>query len=281
MSTIDVAPRPRDVGPSPVPGGPVAARTALDDGAHHDGSAARVLRLLDAFVGAPTLVGLSHLAERSELPKSTTHRLLATLTRAGYVRRVGDSYSLTNRVFEVGNSVMSARPNGLRECAMPYLVDLFVQTHQAVHLAILQDDEVLYLEKIFGHSAVRVGTAVGRRRPAHATALGKAIVAFSSTEVRDRVLSRELRPYTSRTTVDPARIERQLDEIRVAGFATDRGEYADRLSCVAAPVRDSSGGAMAAVSVSVPSGPDLVRTYSRQVLQTATVLSHLLGRAAG
>jgi len=245
----------------------------------HPGAAARVLRLLDTFVGAPTYLGLTQLAERADLPKSTTHRLLATFVREGYVRRVGDSYSLSNRAFEVGNSVMSCRPNGLREIAMPHLVDLFNQTRQTVHLAILQGEaEVLYLEKIFGHSSVRTSTAVGARRPAHATALGKAMIAFSSPKIRELMLAGPLERYTERTFTTRTELEKQLAGARTLGYAVDRGEYSDRLTCVAAPIRNKTGLAVAAMSMSTTPGVEIIGTHARHVVQAASAVSRDLGR---
>lgn len=274
---VQVGCRPHAVGPE-LDAEDNVPSNASSRSEHHDGAAARVLRVLDAFVGAPSLLGLTQLAERAQLPKSTTHRLLATLTREGYVRRVDDRYSLANRAFEVGNSVLSARPNGLREIAMPYLIDLFNQTRQTVHLAILQGTEVLYLEKIFGHSTVRTGTAVGVRRPAHATALGKSMLAFAPSEdILDQVTAAPLARYTSRTPATALELQKQLDEARACGYAVDRGEFTDRLACVAAPILDPQGYAVAAMSMSTTGGPEILRTNTRAVVETASALSRALG----
>lgn len=248
------------------------------DSARSDSSASKVLRLLDAFVGPQAHLGLTELADRAKLPRSTAHRLLGTLAREGYVHRVRGRYCLSNRTFEVGHHAMTVRPNGLRERAMPFLTDLFLQTRQTVHLAILDGAEVLYLEKIFGHNSVRTGTSVGARRPAHATALGKALLAASAENVWQEALGKPLLRYTERTWVNPDRIERQLHEVRGQGFATDRDELIRGLSCVAAPIRDPlTGEVVAAVSVSARSGPEVVRRFSRAVVQTAQMLSQPSG----
>jgi DNA-binding IclR family transcriptional regulator len=257
---------------------PEIASAACAEVFRRDSSAARVLRLLDAFVGSPPLVGLSQLAERARLPKSTAHRLLGTLTHEGYVRRVSDRYCLSNRVFEVGNHVMSCRPHGLREQAMPFLTDLFLQTRQTVHLAVLADGEVLYLEKIFGHSSLRTGTAVGGRRPPHATALGKAMLAHCPSDVVEKMLVKRLEQFTPHT-IAPGQLPRHLAEVRAAGFATDRGELISDLNCVAAPIRDVlTGQAIAAVSVSTRKGPELIRKFAASVVQTAAALSSVTAK---
>ena len=245
--------------------------------AQRDSSATRVLQLLDAFRGLPAFAGVTQLADRAGLPKSTAHRLLLTLTRAGYVEREGRRYTLTNRAFEIGNQASNYRPSGLREQAMPFLTDLFTQTRQTVHLAIMQDGEVLYLEKIFGHESARVGSMVGGRKPANATALGKAMLAFSPLETRDQVLATSLTRLTARTCVDRAALEVELAEIRSVGYALDREESAIGLNCVAAPVRNlQTGRAVASVSMSTRGGPELARRFRSNVIDSARLLSRTL-----
>lgn len=239
-----------------------------------DSSADKVLRLLAAFVGSPSRVTLTQLVTRTGLNKSTAHRLLATLVRQGYVRRVGDSYSLTHRVFEVGNHVVSCRPLGLREQAVPHLIDLLAETRQTVHLGVLQQCDVLYLEKLFGHGSARVATTVGTRRPSHATALGKVLLAYAPDTVRAQVLDRRLEQYTAQTKVDGRTLAGQLDQIRDTGCAIDCGEFVPDLSCVAAPVHlGGSGRVIAAISISVRGGAEVARRYRRAVMRTAHEIS--------
>jgi DNA-binding IclR family transcriptional regulator len=246
-------------------------------GGRQDSSAARVLRLLDAFIGLPALAGVTQLADRAGLPKSTAHRLLLTLTGEGYVKREGHRYSLTNRTFEIGNQASNYRPSGLREQAMPFLMDLYMHTRQTVHLAVMHDGDVLYLEKIFGHESAPVATTVGGRKPPHATALGKAILAYSPQLLRDQTLGTSLRRLTPHTCVERAVLDAQLAEIQSMGFALDRGESAVGLTCVAAPVRDSrTGYAVAAVSISTRTSPELARRFRQNVVHTAQSLSRAL-----
>ncbi|WP_284981515.1 IclR family transcriptional regulator [Arthrobacter sp. efr-133-TYG-118] len=241
-----------------------------------DPSAARVLRLLDAFTSLPALAGVTQLADRAGLPKSTAHRLLLTLTREGYIERDGQGYGLTNRAFEIGNQASNYRPSGLRDQAMPFLTDLFTLTRQTVHLAVMQDGDVLYLEKIFGHSS-RVATTVGGRKPPNATALGKAILAFSPQEFRDQTLGTVLPRLTPHTCVDRIKLEAQLAQIRSAGYALDRGESSLGVNCVAAPVRNPrTGRAIAALSVSTRLSPELARRFRNDVLESARALSRAL-----
>ncbi|WP_083954769.1 MULTISPECIES: IclR family transcriptional regulator [unclassified Rhodococcus (in: high G+C Gram-positive bacteria)] len=243
-----------------------------------DSSAAKVLRMLDAFAGLQSVFGVTELAEKVQLPKSTAHRLLGILTEGKYVKRVGDRYALTDRVFELGHRVSNSRPNGLRERAMPYIADLYAETRETVHLAVLQGVEVLYLEKLFGPTSVRSGTMVGTRRKAHATALGKAMLAGAADDLVERALREKLSRYTPYTQVIPGRLERLLARTKEQGFAIDQEETLLGMVCVAAPIRDlKSGDVLGAVSISAHASTDAVRKLSPKVVKAAAQISRQLG----
>jgi DNA-binding IclR family transcriptional regulator len=213
-------------------------------------SAGKALALLDVFAGPSKLLGVTDLAARANIAKSTAQRLLPVLVDGGYLRRVGDRYCLAEHMFEIGNQVRPCRPGGIRERAMPFLAELFAQTRQTVHLAVLSGTDVLYLEKLFGHDAPRCSTAVGGRRPAHVTALGKAMLAFSDDLTVAATLDVPLRRYTPRTLTTPAQVRRSIEHVAHDGLATDHEESQTGVSCVAAPVLDPrTGRAVAAVSV--------------------------------
>lgn len=175
------------------------------------------------------------------------------MVAGGFVRKVGNRYSLTERLFEVANRAGSPaiRSTGLRRRAMPYLTELQARSGDTVHLATLSGTDVLYLEKLFGHDTGSVATSVGARRPAHATALGKAMLAFSP-DARDAFLARGPLPrFTCRTLHTEDRLARALERVRDEGLAHDDGELQESLWCAAVPILDPvTGTAVAAVSVS-------------------------------
>lgn len=232
-----------------------------------DTSAGKTLALLDAFSGPSKVLGVTELATRANVAKSTAHRLLTVLVSQGFLVRVGDRYSLTEHMFEIGNQTRPCRPGGIRERAMPYLTDLFAQSRQTVHLAVLSGTEVLYLEKLFGYDAPRCSTAVGGRKPAHVTALGKAMLAFSAPSALAATLAGPLHRYTARSLVSAEQIRRALGRVADDGVATDHEESQPGVFCVAAPVIDrQSGHAVAAISICSTSsavhkrhGPALLR----------------------
>jgi DNA-binding IclR family transcriptional regulator len=262
----EIADEPRVARPLPSTPGRPPSRNG-------DTSAGKTLALLDAFSGQFTVLGVTALATRAGIPKSTAHRLLNVLVACDYVRRVGDRYCLTERIFEVGNQVRSCRPSGIRELAMPYLGDLFAQTRQTVHLAVLSGTDVLYLDKISGSDAARCPTSVGCRRPAYATALGKALLAFGESEDVDLNLQVPFRRFTPHTMVTADQFQRSIERVRDDGVATDHEELRRGVNCIAAPILDlRSGRSLAAISLcSVNSSAG--QRHRRLLLRAADELS--------
>ncbi|CAM5720049.1 AMP-binding protein [Streptomyces canus] len=168
------------------------------------------------------------------------------------------------------------RSTGLRGRAMPYLTDLHAGARDTVHLATLSGTDVLYLEKLFGHNTGKSPTAVGVRRPAHATALGKAMLAFAQDEQLELVRSTPLRRFTSRTIHTVAQLDGQLERVREEGLAHDDGELADGVHCVAAPILDPvTYKAVAAVSVCSLSIGNL-RRYGPKLIEVTQDLSRAI-----
>jgi DNA-binding IclR family transcriptional regulator len=226
---------------------------------------------LDAFAGSRAVLGVSELAASAGLPKSTAHRLLSTLVGSGYVRRVGDRYRLSEHAFEMGNTMWACRPGGLRERAIPFMIELAQQTQETVHLAILDGNSVLYLEKLFGHQATPCPTSVGARRPVHCTALGKALLAYSP---RSRLTEGALRRYTPATRTSDEALAHDLERARGDGVAAECEEFRAGLMCVAAPILDRrSGYAIAAISVSTTPGRANLRRLASQLLRVTGSLN--------
>lgn len=222
-----------------------------DDKLRGPASVSKALTLLDCFRDATNPLGVSELARRASLPKSTAFRLLSYLEEAGYVERVGKHYRVGWKLFELGNRVGYCRPGRLRDIATPYLTELFAQTHYVVHLAVLDGTDVVYLEKIHGHQAPPTPTRVGGRMPASCCALGKAILSRSPAEKVREVLLGGLRRRTPYSLAEPGRLLADLSRVRTRSVAFDREEAALGLTCVGAPIlRDEV--AVAAISVSGP-----------------------------
>ncbi|WFE28174.1 IclR family transcriptional regulator [Solwaraspora sp. WMMD791] len=209
----------------------------------------KVLALLDAFSPAEPALTLSELARRAGLPLPTAHRRVAELVAWGALERGADGrFRIGLRLWELGS--LAPRGLGLRELALPVLEDLYEVTHENVQLAVRQDLELVFIERIAGRHAVPVLTRVGGRFALHATGVGLVLLAHAPDEVRERVLAAPLERYTRLTITDPARLRRHLAEARRVGYAvSDRQVTMDALS-VAAPIWGPTG-VTAAVSLVV------------------------------
>ncbi|MGP4051617.1 IclR family transcriptional regulator [Streptomyces sp. 2A115] len=205
--------------------------------------------VLDCFRPTGGPYRLAELVERSGLSKTTVHRLVAELVGLGLLERAGPAYRLGGKLFELGTLV--PRRLGLRETALPFLQDLFGATHETVHLGVREGHEVVYIERIHGHDVLPLPSRVGGSLPLTCTGVGKALLAFSDTELVEEVLAGPLPRLTPYSVTDPARLRTSLEQAQVSGLAYEEQEAAVGVSCIAAPVFEG-GEAVAALSVAVP-----------------------------
>lgn len=223
------------------------AAASRSDGPN-DSSVAKALALLDCFGPSERSLGVTEMARRAGLPKSTVHRLAGALVDSGYLERSEDGrYQLGIHLFELGHRVTAA--GTIRRRASPLLHELSRVTGETAHLAILDGDDVVYLEKVDGSYSFDVPSQVGHRNPAVATAVGKAILAWRSRHELQRLASRGLPVYTSRSLQSVDSLLREAQEIRRTNQAIDDEQRAVNLVCMAAPVRDRGGKVVAGVSV--------------------------------
>lgn len=234
--------------------------------------AGRMLDVLGCFSGPRVVLGVSEIAVRAGLPKSTTHRMLSVMLRHGFVRREGKRYRLEKRVFDLG--VRAADPHGLREAAIPYMTELHHATRETVHLAVLDSTDVLYVQKVYGHGSTPCPTTVGGRNPANCTALGKAILSGSGEETVERVLYGRLRRQTNRSLCTAEALGRSVQMARTEGFAVDYEECRPGLACVAVPILDRcTGEAVAALSISARASRLNKHLFAASLVKAANNLS--------
>lgn len=217
--------------------------------------------LLMAFNTTGGCATLTELARQAGLPKSTAHRLLGILRDVGLVDRNEMEWYLRRPVLQLGALALRGGAGMLREVALPYMTQLYEETHENVHLAMLEGLEVVYLEKVFGHRSAPSPSRVGHRVPAHVSAVGKAMLAFANQATVRNVIAGGLRPATPYSVVSPQVFLRQLEAVRANGVAFDLEECRQGLTCVAAPVLTPDGRPVAAISVAGSTHtmrPDLV-----------------------
>jgi len=241
----------------------------------------RAASILGAFTADEPELRLSDLAERLGLHKATTHRFLVNLEHLGFVERAPRSgkYRLGWRLFELGGLV--SQRLDLWDEALPFLEGLVRDTGETGHLAVLEAGQVVYIERVETRRALRLPAAARRGHPAHATNLGKVLLAHASPDVVDGILlSGELPAFTHNTitSVDQLRIE--LASIKERGYSVDNEEYDEGLRCIGAPVRDSSGRVVAAIGIGGPVTritPARIEDLARVVIAAAHGLSLRLG----
>jgi len=213
----------------------------------------RALGLLEVLSSEGPELTLVELSKRLGLHKSTVHRLLMVLERHRFVERSlqNGGYRLGIKLFELGSKAVMYFD--LRERARPHLERLVFMTGETAHLCILDEGEVLYLEKVESSRTVRIPSSIGRRNPAHCTAVGKALLAYlPEKELNDLIKRRGLRAYTRNTITTLAQLRGELQRVRERGYAVDNEEIEEGLKCVGAPVRDYSGKVVASMSIAGP-----------------------------
>lgn len=237
----------------------------------------RVTAIFEAFGEHDEGLGISELARRANLPKSTVSRIAADLIDQRFLDREGSKLYLGIRLFELGQTV--AEPRKLREAALPLMKELSQATGRSVHLAILEKADVILVAVVRGGRALKPLGRVGERRPAHATALGKAMLAFSADDVVAEVVNGGLVPRTLHTRVEPSELLRELSEIRRTRSAIEREECAVDVVSVATPILRNGSVQIAAIAVSGSVAEMDVRQLASPVRAVALNLSHRIGTA--
>ena len=226
-------------------------------------SVANSIRLLTSFSGEEDELGITTLASRLRLAKSTVHRLASTLTGAGFLEQNRDTgkYRLGMALFELG-ALVRRRMDVANE-SRPKLRELLEKTGETVQMGVVDHLSVLYVYEMESPRAIRMAAAVGGRAPLHCTAVGKVLLAYQPEDFVERVLQAGLTAYTARTVTKREAILAMLSEVRSREHAIDDEESEPGLRAIAAPVRNQNGAVIAAVGVAAP-----VQRMNRRAMQT-------------
>ena len=246
-------------------------------------SVANSIRLLTSFSGEEDELGITTLATRLRLAKSTVHRLAATLTGAGFLEQNGATgkYRLGMALFELG-ALVRRRMDVANE-GRPKLRELLEKTGETVQMGVVDHLSVLYVYEMESPHAIRMAAAVGGRAPLHCTAVGKVLLAYQPQDYVERVLEAGLTAYTERTVTRRDSVLSMLSEVRAREHAIDDEESECGLRAVAAPIRNHSGSVIAAVGVAAPvqrMSKRVMQTCVPTVIATANAVSVRLGYAA-
>ena len=247
----------------------------------HVKSASRALDIIEVLASERTGLAFTDIARLEQIPKSSLHALLAVLTERGFVEfdPQSRSYSLGIRTWEMGQAYLAHRD--LVEKALPLMQQVVAAINETVQLAVLDGIENVYLAKVDCSHPVRLQSEVGRRLFAHATGLGKVLLAELPEDIaRSRFSESTLAKLSAQTIQDPDRLFDALTYIRARGFAVDNQEYTAGLRCVAVPIVGAEGHAIAALSASIPitrAGPDEMTEALRHIASASIDISRRLG----
>jgi IclR family acetate operon transcriptional repressor len=234
----------------------------------------RVTAVFDAFGEHDEGLGVSEVARRANLPKSTVSRIAGDLVAQRFLDREGDKLYLGVRLFELAQTV--EKPRSLRHLALPVMTELRDVTGHTVSLALLDGADVVILAIVRPEGGCTSPARIGGRLPAHATALGKAMLAFSRREVVERIVQGGLCQRTPRTISEPSVLARELTDVRRLGVATDTEECAKGRVCAAAAILGHGGAPVAAISVTAPASAAAPDRLAPAVRAAAMTLSRRL-----
>ena len=203
-------------------------------------SVERAADILELFLVSEPQLSVKEISESLSLSKSTVHGLIKTLEHRGYLQQNPDNlkYKLGLRLFELGHFI--GNQLDITKIAQPIIKDTVDKLKETVHLVVRQQDELIYVEKLEGPQTLRIYSHV-------------AILAYQDEKEIDRILSyKELEAFTEFTVTDKAEIKKELPLIRERGYSIDDEEIELGLKCVAAPIFDHKGNAIASISCASP-----------------------------
>ncbi|WP_386692427.1 MULTISPECIES: DNA-binding transcriptional regulator KdgR [Lonepinella] len=214
-------------------------------------SVLKVFMLLETLAEQKN-IGITELAQKLMMPKSTAYRFLQTMINLGYVRQEeSDKYTLTLKLFEIGAKALEYTDLiALADKEMTYIAQA---TNETLHLGILENDEIIYLHKIDSTYSLRMHSRVGRKNPSYSTALGKVLLSdYSDTAVKDILKNTEFISYTNNTLQNIDELLEELAKVRKEHYAEDNEEQEPGLKCIAVPIYNRLGNIIAGISISFP-----------------------------
>ncbi len=241
----------------------------------------RAFQLLETISLHPQGLSLTELVNQTQLNKSTAYRLLSSLIAHGYVIKDSRSntYHISLKLYEIGCRTVNA--NGFLPVVEPVLRGLAVETNEAIHFVLREENSVVYLYKEEPvQSVIHMASRIGLRNPMYCTGVGKAILAFLPEE-EQRLIAQTTRyqAFTDHTLCTPEALLEDLERTRRRGYAIDDQEHELGIRCVAAPIKNDQGNAYAAISLSAPTtrlGEERIPLLARQITDTAAQISLLL-----
>lgn len=246
-------------------------------------SVTTAMKLLKTFSEGEAELGVTTLARRLGVAKSTVYRLATTLVAEGMLEqnRENEKYRLGIALFGLG-ALVRQRMNVSNE-ARPHIFALREATNETVRLAVLDGDEIMFVYDLESTQAIRMRANLGDRKPAFCSSEGRAMLAFQDEAAIDAILGGALARRTPKTETDPVQLRKALARVRKSGYAQEDEQCEAGMRSLAAPIRDAEGRVVAAVGVAGPRQrltEDVLEKFAPQVIETARAVSSRLGYSA-
>jgi IclR family acetate operon transcriptional repressor len=260
-------------------GRPPGPNSRAGDGRNQ--SLMRALTLLERLSEAPGGVSLTDLSQQLGMPAATVHRLLSTFEELDFVEQDAEQglWFVGLKAFTVGNAFLNRRD--FVASARPHMHHLVEQCGETVNLGVIDQGEVVFISQVESQEVMRMIVRLGSRSPIHASGVGKALLANMPEQRVASILQRRgLVRFTDHTIDNPASLRAELEQVRQQGYALDDEEHAVGLRCVAAPIFDENGQALAAISLSGPKArivDSRLIELGNAIRQTAVEITQVLG----
>lgn len=251
-----------------------------ESSAYENQSVIKAFRLIE-LLSEKAEMSITELGSTLGLNKGAVFRFISTLKSIGYIEQnpINEKYYLTIRLFGIGSRVMT-RLNEVQE-AHTVMEQLAQKTNETVHLAMLNNDNVVYLDKIDSKHALRIFSRVGNQAPCYCTGLGKVLLAwFSDKEINKIVKEKKMIKFTDTTITSLAALKKEFQKIRKQGYAIDNQEHEKGIQCIAVPIRNREKIIIAAISITWPetrNDNDSMKYYKNLMIEAGLQISKRLG----
>ena len=241
----------------------------------------RTLCILELISDYNEGLGITEISEKIELHKSTVHRLLGTLIYKGYVMqdKATNKYRLTTKLFELGNKII--KDMDILHASKEYIEALMKSLNEVVHLVIRDENDIVYIDKVEANNTIRMASNIGRRSPLYSTSVGKAMLAYmNEEEVLEIWRNSKIEKFTEKTITEYEVFRKELDKVKLQGFAEDDEENEPGVRCIGAPVFNYRGEVEGAISISGPAirvTKDKIDEIAKEVIKYAQLISRELG----
>jgi IclR family pca regulon transcriptional regulator len=237
----------------------------------------RGLSVIRCFDAEHARLTLAEVAQRTGLTRATARRLLLTLGDLGYVSSNGRHFSLTPRVLDIGYAYLSSL--NIEQIAQPYLEALSERVNESVSVTVLDGADIIYVARVPTKRIMTISLGLGSRLPAYCTSMGRVLLAELTPAELAAIVPDRLEPRTLHTITSRAELEQVLADVRRQGWALVDEELEVGIRSLAAPLRDASGRAVAAMNVSTHAGRTTVGEMHEQILPAVLVAARDIGEA--